>query len=96
MVESHEERHTTTRVVVDDVVCNRCGKSCKDSMDMNYEGLLEATVRGGFASKLGDGVEHRFSLCEDCLIELFKDFKHAPTTEDRLIESLAGAVACES
>ncbi len=74
----HLESIVEYKNVTDDIICNKCGNSCKDSCDMNYEGLIEASVFGGYASKLGDQVNYEFSLCEDCLIELFKTFKHNP------------------
>lgn len=61
-----------------DILCNKCGGSCKDDSDMNFEGLLEVTIRGGYASKLGDMVDYTFSLCETCLEKLFGEFKLPP------------------
>jgi hypothetical protein len=60
---------------ITDILCNKCGESCKDKCNMNYEGLIEANVWGGYGSKLGDSVSYQFSLCEDCLKIMFDDFK---------------------
>ena len=69
--------------ITENIICNRCGNGCGDPPYM-YEGLLEAHISGGFSSKIGDGIEYEFSLCEDCLIELFKTFKIQPEFVDTL------------
>lgn len=69
IIEEVLEQHQT----VVDVLCNKCEKSCQT--DCGYEGLIEAVVRGGYGSKIGDDVEFVFSLCEDCLIDLLSSFK---------------------
>lgn len=72
----------TQPVVVDrekikDIICNRCGQSCFSVCD--YEGLLDAHVYGGYgAHHLGDTNEYAFDVCEVCLAEWFKSFKHNP------------------
>jgi hypothetical protein len=75
-----KKKNTIIKVVEEiiDVTCNMCGNTCIDSQGANYEGLIDARIQGGFDSKLGDGIEYGFSLCEDCLSELFKKFKHPP------------------
>jgi len=77
---SHKEPQTIDVEVIDDILCNQCGGSCHDRQGMNYEGLIEARVQGGYASKLGDMTSFIFSICEDCLEKLFVRFKHPPTT----------------
>ena len=75
--------HTETKhvVVLDDILCNQCGKSCKDKDGWNYVGLIEAEVSGGFGSKvLGDMNQYTFSICEECLGTMFKSFAIAPDT----------------
>ena len=78
MRKAHPEVRTVEESVTDDILCNQCGESCLDSNQMNYEGLIELTVQGGYASKLGDMVPYTFSLCEDCLKKLFDGFKIPP------------------
>lgn len=64
--------------IVDDVICNKCGKSCKGEMG-NFNGLIETKVIGAYDSMcLSDQDTYVFSLCEQCLVELFKTFKHHP------------------
>jgi len=66
--------------IVDDILCNKCGKTCSTSpgCPWSYDGLLEAHISGGYGSKIGDGDECDFSLCESCLLELFKTFTIKP------------------
>jgi hypothetical protein len=73
---------TVTQEEIEDIFCNKCGKSCKKFCD--YEGLIEAEFTGGYDSKLGDGNMYRFSLCEDCLAPLFKKFIHSPLATSQL------------
>ena len=77
---SHKEPKTTEVEVIDDILCNQCGESCKQTL--NFEGLLEAHVQGGYGAKLGDMDSYIFSICEDCLSTLFDGFKHPPATSN--------------
>lgn len=65
--------------VVEDILCNKCGRSCKNGYypeeNPNYDGLIEVTVMGGYGAKLGDMTAYTFSICEDCLKEIFNSFK---------------------
>lgn len=84
---SHTENQETEIEVLDDVLCNQCGNSCKVNIStiselFNFEGIIELCTRGGYNSKIGDGVEYSFSICEDCLIVLFKTFKIPVTFTD--------------
>lgn len=74
-----------TVTVTADIICNKCGESCctDDSDEMSawrdYDGLLEVGGSGGYHSKhIGDMTYFTFSLCEKCLMELFKTFKINP------------------
>ena len=69
---------TEERVVVKDVLCNKCGETCIPDSPQNGapHGLVEANVTGGYHSThIGDCESHTFSLCEKCLVELFATFK---------------------
>lgn len=66
-----------------DITCNCCGKTCKDSAGLNYEGLLGAQLCGGYASKLGDSIRYEFDVCETCLLAWFAGFKHDPCVPDQ-------------
>lgn len=76
---------TSTRQVeveeIEDIICNRCGGSCKVA-GMNFEGLIGIDFTGGYGSHLGDGNRYRFDVCETCLEEWFKSFKHDPFVEE--------------
>ena len=75
MIKTSKQSITTD--VVEDVICNKCGQSLKS--DMNFTGLTEATVRGLYDSpKLTDETAYTFSLCEECLLDLFSTFKIPP------------------
>lgn len=75
---------TAEEEVTDEILCNMCGESMRDSQNINYEGLVEAEIRGGYASALGDQVVHQFSLCEKCLANLFQCFAIPPTRWDNM------------
>jgi hypothetical protein len=67
--------------VIDDVLCNKCGKTqLYAKEDFNYEVYgVQCYFTGGFYSKaFPDMSEWEFSLCEECLFELFKTFKYQP------------------
>lgn len=53
-----------------DILCDRCGKSCRDNMDMNFEhARIEACW--GFCSNK-DLEHHEIDLCEACYDEVIK------------------------
>lgn len=66
-----------------DVLCNKCGESLNngkrywnDKQWTCFEGLEEVEIHGGYHSKfIGDMCSLRFSLCEECIVDLTKTFK---------------------
>ena len=54
----------------EDILCDRCGKSCRDDMDMNFEHARMDTY-WGYASKK-DLYRHEIDLCELCYDEVIK------------------------
>ncbi len=66
--------------VISDIICNKCGNSCRSKIYTSaFEGLLEVAVRGGYGSShLGDNEEYVFSLCELCLIKFMDTFTISP------------------
>ena len=55
--------------------CNKCAAYLYDEHCGEIYGLHNATVTGGYCSNyLSDMVEYKFSLCEECLKELFESF----------------------
>ena len=81
---TREITRTITDEEIEDILCNKCGESCFDKHEMNFEGLIEAYLCGGFGSKIGDGVAVEFSLCETCLLELFDRCVIKPKFTDTL------------
>jgi len=76
-----ETKEITKKITITtDIICNKCGESCKSYVfedgGAQYSGLIELEYQGGyFSDKIGDGVSHKFSLCENCLAILFSGFK---------------------
>jgi YgiT-type zinc finger domain-containing protein len=60
---------------LEDIICNKCGSSLR--IDENYHGCPEVLAEFNYGSKY-DGLRLYFSLCENCVIDLFKDFKFSP------------------
>ena len=79
-------------MIKEDVFCNKCGKSCRKYFDGDFSdiyGLDKCTVFGGYLSSnddkgLSDMTCYTFSMCEECLRELFNTFK-IPVQEDDLM-----------
>jgi hypothetical protein len=70
--------------VIDDITCNICGESLL-CCEMNYEGLADVRLRGGYGSVLGDEVQYNFSICEVCLRDkVFPLFTVEPEVIDHL------------
>jgi len=79
MIKTHIE--TKEYEAVDDVICNKCGKSCKTNCG-NFEGIIEYTFMGGYDSYLGDQRVFTFSMCEHCIEKMFETFMHSPERTD--------------
>lgn len=70
-----------------DLLCNKCAKTLNNAkryypakpgqkQEVYFEGLEEIEVHGGYYSKfIGDMTSIRFSLCEECVVDLTKTFK---------------------
>lgn len=71
-------KRTVEERYVSDYICNKCEKSLAANFSgYEYNGI-SADNCGGYNSKIGDMIDYEFSLCEDCLIELFRMFKISP------------------
>jgi hypothetical protein len=70
---------TETREVeiVEEVICNQCGEVIEQ-----YSSYLGARMSGGYGSRIGDGVDTSFDICEDCVIKMMKTFKIPPTQNE--------------
>lgn len=59
----------------EDIRCNKCGGTCKVESAPGQYGLIKQVVCGGYGSTaLSDMTEYHFSMCEQCLSDLFKSF----------------------
>lgn len=72
-----------------EILCNKCGKSCCKPADNNPPniqcnyGLIKASfVAGYFSEKFEDLDRITFSICEECLFELFLTFKIMPEAQE--------------
>jgi hypothetical protein len=85
------QRHVKRLVessIVEEILCNKCGKSCLKRIGTDVAGLpvcdqyglIGASVSGGFLSSDGiqDGITYEFDVCEACVDELFKTFSIEP------------------
>lgn len=61
-----------------DVICNKCGESCYNIEQDPYslEGVSVGFTGGYYSKYLGDMNQYKFDLCEKCLWDLMKTFKH--------------------
>lgn len=62
---------------IEDVICNKCGKSCKvilDDKTFTYEHANIYTTWGYGSER--DGEAHDAHLCEQCFYKVVKGFKH--------------------
>lgn len=75
--------------IIEDIICNKCGESCcigsysENNEDKVFNGLIEYTASGHYLSSyLSDTTTYKFSLCEKCLSDSFKEFKISVQTVD--------------
>lgn len=80
---------------VTEIFCNKCGLSCRSAIPMDeFNGLIEAIVTGGYGSThLEDGGVYKFTLCERCLVDLFKEFKTNPFQGNLMIPNVDNQAA---
>lgn len=71
-----KENETQNVKVVKDVLCNKCGNSCKGLEPESFE-FASLQVHWGYGSFKHDGEIHEAHLCESCWEELIKGFKHS-------------------
>jgi hypothetical protein len=81
------------RVVVEEIkflpssiCCNKCGKSQElhgDEYQREWESVLFQTIvcSFGYGSKF-DTDDWKFDLCEKCLVDIIRTFKHLPEGYD--------------
>ena len=76
---NHYRDETRAVRVLDDVVCNRCGKSCRVEGG-NFE-CASVRVDWGYGSGK-DGTREAWDLCEACHDEVVAAFKIPPDTAE--------------
>lgn len=68
--------------VVEDILCNKCGGSCKDYVDRNHEyyNFNSAIITSdfGYGSVLYDMEDFKVHLCETCYAAFEATFKIKP------------------
>ena len=73
-----EKEVTITEYETVEFGCNRCGKLEQNADSFTENGFHNFGVNFGYGSKY-DTDQWEFDLCEDCLFEVVKDFKVAPS-----------------
>lgn len=95
MLKTHEETQTTTVVVVDDILCNKCGQSIRmvpangwlnppfDWLRPNVNGMECVTIdkSWGFSSTR-DMTRQYVNLCEPCWDDMCETFVIPPDVTD--------------
>jgi hypothetical protein len=71
-----KEQETQNIEVVKDILCNKCGNSCKGLEPQSFEFAL-LSVHWGYGSTNRDGEVHEAHLCQTCWEEIVKEFKHS-------------------
>ena len=67
--------------VVDDIICNGCGKSCETALEWLYE-AAELIADWGYGSSK-DGERSKAHLCEECFDGIVAEFV-IPLTANKL------------
>ena len=60
------------QTVIDKYICNKCGKEVPDNREVP---ILVQSYHCGYYSKIGDGYTFDCIFCEDCFIEMCREFK---------------------
>lgn len=67
----------------EDILCNKCGKTCIDKETKCFYGVGGSGSGGYFSTHFVDEQDYQFELCEKCSDELFKTFKIPPEVDFR-------------
>jgi ribosomal-protein-alanine N-acetyltransferase len=75
MIKQHEQEVTKTETVIDDVICNCCGKSIHtDKTWGTRNDYLDYSKSCGYFSE-HDTELHKCQICEDCCMKIASTFK---------------------
>ena len=75
------EKKLVEKEVVSDIICNKCGESCKDYIDTEgkHYNFNHAVITPSFGyGSLLDSYEFEVHLCEKCYSEFESTFKIEP------------------
>lgn len=74
------ETKLVEKIIVTDVLCNKCGESCKYYIDNDTFNINSAVITSsfGYGSTKYDMEDFEVHLCEDCYAELESTFKIKP------------------
>jgi hypothetical protein len=90
MIKHHHENRMVDTTVVDDVLCNKCGKSIflnmVDEDGVPYFSGIPIRQRWGYESKK-DGVETIAHICEECYDEFASSFSIPQVTIDWMMQT---------
>lgn len=81
MIKTKKYKYTVEKELITEILCNNCGEACTKYEGpgpnlYSVSGLIETEVIGGyFSTALEDNAKYRFSLCENCLVQMFLNFK---------------------
>lgn len=81
------ETKLVERKVVTDVLCNKCGESCKHYVDTEHKhfNFNSVVLSPEFGHGDLDMEDFEVHLCEDCYAELERTFKIKPTKTTKLL-----------
>jgi hypothetical protein len=86
MEQNHVEKIERETTIVDDILCNKCGKSTKHG-NGKFSSFEGCRLKAGFGyGSIKDGDYEHFDLCDQCYVDFTKSFVLPPTTDniDRL------------
>jgi protein-arginine kinase activator protein McsA len=74
------EKKLVEKLTVTDVLCNKCGESCRYELDTDMVNFNSAVITAdfGYGSTKYDMEDFEVHLCEDCYADLEKTFKIKP------------------
>lgn len=78
-----KETETKNVEVIKDILCNKCGNSCKGQACDGFE-CAELRAHWGYGSKR-DGEVHEAHLCEKCWEEISTIFKHSDLVAENIL-----------
>jgi len=74
------KKETKEYLIVDEITCNKCGRSCIGKHMNNQTGLSVEYHTNYDNDILPDVTSYYFDLCEQCLVDLISSFMIKPAT----------------